>query len=151
MEGKPTSPEAARRSTRIRAQIPFRLTSMDPTVRFSEPCHTLIVNTQGCGVRLTRPLEPGLEVQIDDLPTGQLAAATVANCVPLGTGGKYWLVGLALHEAGNIWGIRPAPADWEAEQKARAAVAAASASSAKSNEWPYTQFSSRGEFHPGRR
>ena len=47
------SGEAARRSTRIRAQIPFRLASLDPAIPFSEHCHTLVVNTEGCGVRLT--------------------------------------------------------------------------------------------------
>jgi len=57
-------------------------------------------------------------------------------------------VGIALDEPGNIWGIHPVPEDWGAE----AAVAAAAAEiPAKSGEWPYRQFSSRGEFHPGRR
>ena len=85
--------EAVRRSTRIRAQIPFRLVSMDPAVPFSAQCYTLVVNTEGCGVRLTQPLEPGLPVLLDELPGGTKAAAHVANCVPLGTEGKYWLVG----------------------------------------------------------
>ena len=109
--------EAERRSTRIRAQIPFRLASLDPAIPFSEHCHTLVVNTEGCGVRLTRPLEPGLPVLLDELPGGTSAPARVASCVPLGTGGKYWLVGLALDEPGNIWCIQPAPADWGIESK----------------------------------
>jgi hypothetical protein len=152
MEESKTSAEASRRSTRIRAQIPVRLTSLDPSIQFSEACHTLIVNTQGCGVRLTRPFEPGTVVELGDLPTGK-ATATVANCVPLGTGAEYWLVGLALHEQGNIWGIRPAPADWGTEPAAMVAAAGASnsGSKSKSGEWPYTQFSPRGEFHPGRK
>ena len=102
--------EAVRRSTRIRAQIPFRLVSTDPAVPFSAQCYTLVVNTEGCGVRLTQPLEPGLPILLDELPRGAKAAARVANCVPLGTEGKYWLVGIALDEPGNIWCIRPAPA-----------------------------------------
>jgi hypothetical protein len=153
MEAPKTSPEAARRSTRIRAQIPVRLTSLDPAIPFSEPCHTLIVNTQGCGVRVTRPFEAGTPVELGDLPTGKVVIATVANCVPLGTGATFWLVGLALQEQGNIWGIRPAPADWGTEPLAMAAAASASTTAAqnKGGEWPYTQFSPRGEFHPGRK
>src|SRR5581483_6746108 len=150
MDATKASSGPPRRSTRIRAQIPIRLTSLDPAVQFSEPCHTLIVNTQGCGVRVTRPFEPGMLVELGDLPTGK-ATATVANCVPLGTGAKFWLVGLALHEPGNVWGIRPAPADWGTEPLAMAAAASASKSASKSGEWPYTEFSPRGEFHPGRK
>ena len=65
MSSSAKSFEAARRSTRIRAQIPFRLASRDPAVPFSEHCHTLVVNTEGCGVRLGQPLEPGLPVLLD--------------------------------------------------------------------------------------
>ncbi|HWY55504.1 MAG TPA: hypothetical protein VNZ03_13625 [Terriglobales bacterium] len=141
------SPEAARRSTRIRAQIPFRLASLDPTVLFSEQCHTLVVNTEGCGVRLSQPLEPGLPVLLDQLPTGTSAPARVANCVPLGTGGNFWLVGLSLEQPGNIWCIQPAPADWGSAP----VVAAAVPLPKKENEWPYSVFSSKGEAHPGRK
>ena len=151
MEATATTPESPKRSTRIRAQIPLRLVSLDPSYQFSEPCHTLVVNPQGCGVRVSRPMEPGQVVQIEDLPTGHNAAATVANCVALGTGSKFWLVGLALHQPGNVWGIRPAPPDWDAQPKAMAAAVSAATPASKSSEWPYTQFSRRGEFHPGRR
>jgi len=140
--------EASRRSTRIRAQIPFRLASLDPAIPFSEECHTLVVNTEGCGVRLTQPLEPGLPVLLDQLPGGTSAPARVANCVPLGTEGKYWLVGLALDQPGNIWCIQPAPANWGSESSA---VTAAVPLPKKENEWPYSVFSSKGEAHPGRK
>jgi hypothetical protein len=139
--------EAARRSTRIRAQIPFRLTSLDSSVPFSEQCHTLVVNTEGCGVRLARPLEPGLPVLLDELPGGTSAPAQVANCVPLGTGSNYWLVGIALDQPGNIWCIRPAPENWGELNAAAVAVPLPK----KENEWPYSVFSSKGEAHPGRK
>jgi hypothetical protein len=139
--------EAERRSTRIRAQIPFRLASLDPAVAFSEPCHTLVVNTEGCGVRLTQPLEPGLPVLLDELPGGTSATAQVSNCVPLGTEGKYWLVGIALDQPRNIWCIRPAPENWGSEPNPVAAVLPPK----KENEWPYSVFSSKGEAHPGRK
>jgi hypothetical protein len=151
MEPTAKSYEAARRGTRIRAQLPVRVTSLDPSSEFTERCQTLVVNPQGCGVRLSRPLNPGLQVDLDELPTGQTVAAMVVNCVPLGTGGKFWLVGLALEQTGNVWGIHPAPADWGVEPVAMAAAATAAPVPAKKNEWPYSQFSSKGEFHPGRR
>ena len=140
--------EAERRSTRIRAQIPFRLASLDPAVPFSEHCHTLVVNTEGCGVRLTQPLEPGLAVLLDELPGGTSAPARVGNCVPLGTEGKYWLVGIALEEPANIWCIQPAPPNWGIDPKP---AATAVPPPKKENEWPYSVFSTKGEAHPGRK
>jgi hypothetical protein len=139
--------ETRRRSTRIRAQIPLRVSSLNGGTPFSEPAHTLVINSQGCGVRLSRPLEPGQAVSLNDLPNGKSVTARVANCVVLGAGSKCWVVGLALDEPGNIWGIHPAPADWGSEPVA----ATTTAIPTKSGEWPYRQFSSRGEFHPGRR
>jgi len=149
MESTVNSHDSGRRSTRIRAQIPFRLTRLDAAVRTSERCYTLVVNPQGCGVRLSKPLEPGVAVQLDELPGGTSAMARVANCVPLGTEGKYWLVGLALDQPGNVWCIRPEPADWGIEPKI--AVKVVVAAPTKKNEWPYSQFSHKGEFHPGRK
>jgi hypothetical protein len=142
MSSTAKSYEAARRSTRVRAHIPFRLVSLDPDFAFNEHCYTLVVNTEGCGVRTTQALEPGLAVLLDELPGGRSATARVANCVPLGSEGKYWLVGLALDQRGNVWCIQPAPVDWGPQ----APVAAK-----KKQEWPYSLFSSKGEAHPGRK
>ena len=150
MESKVNSQDSGRRSTRIRAQIPFRLTRVDTDVRTSERCYTLVVNPQGCGVRLSKPLEPGVPVQLDELPGGTSATARVANCVPLGAEGKYWLVGLALDQPGNVWCIRPEPADWARETEV-AIPTVVVAGPTKKNEWPYSQFSNKGEFHPGRK
>ena len=140
--------QVERRSTRIRAQIPLRLTSLEATGSFSESCHTLVVNTEGCGVRLSRPLEPGAAVRLDEMPSGNAMDGRVANCVPLGP--KHWLVGIQLEETGNIWGIHPAPADWNSEPQTVAAQPAIGVP-AKKGEWPFTQFSKHGEFHPGRK
>lgn len=148
MESTAKSYEAERHSTRIRAQLTLRITSLDPALQFFEQCHTLVVNTEGCGVRLSRPLPTGLAVRLEELAGGQSATALVANCVPLGAG--LWVVGLALDEPGNIWGIHSAPADWSEARKPTVEVASATVAS-KKNEWPYAQFSSRGEFHPGRK
>ena len=146
------STDTGRRSTRIRAQIPIRVTSLDSAAPFSESGHTLVVNTQGCGVRLSRALEPGLSVSLDELPAGSVTAR-IANCVPLGTGGQWWMVGIALDEPGNVWGIHPTPADWGSDTAIAAAAGTTGSASSpnKSGEWPFRQFSSRGEFHPGKR
>jgi hypothetical protein len=145
--------ESGRRSTRIRAQILLRVTSLDPGTPFSETGHTLVLNTQGCGVRLSCALEPGMAVSLDDLPIGKSVTARIANCVPLGTAGQWWMVGIALDEPGNVWGIHPTPADWGSDDAVATAAGATTPAptQAKSGEWPFRQFSSRGEFHPGKR
>lgn len=139
--------ETERRSTRIRAQIPIRVVSLDPAQEFSESCHTLVVNPEGCGLRLGRAVEPGLPVLLDELPGGQSAKARVTSCVPLGGEGKFWLVGIALDERANIWCIQPAPADWGAAPATSASVPLPK----KPGEWPYSFFSTKGEAHPGRK
>src|SRR5437660_12644591 len=96
MESTINPHDSPRRCTRIRAQIPFRLTRLDTAVRTSERCSTLVVNPQGCGVRLSTPLEPGVPVQLDELPGGSSVTARVANCVGLGTEGELWVVWLGL-------------------------------------------------------
>jgi len=92
-----------------------------------------------------------MPVRFDELPGGKGVTGRVANCVPLGAEGKYWLVGLALDEPGNIWCIHPAPQDWGTETAAAAAAVSAIAPPAKKGEWPFSQYSNKGEFHPGRK
>jgi hypothetical protein len=139
--------QAPARITRIRAQIPVRITSLEPGVNFSERCHTLVVNTEGCGVRLSQRLEPGVPVILNELPDGRAVQARVSNCVALGTDGSYWLVGIALEQPGNVWCIQPAPADWNELTPSEVTVPLPK----KSEEWPYSFFSGKGEAHPGRK
>ena len=143
--------EAPRRMTRIRLQLPVVLTSLDPKQPFSEACHTLVVNPQGCGIRFNRPLEAGALVCLEHLPGGNRATARVANCLAIGTDVKYWLIGIALDEPGNIWGMSDVPADWGCPTPQRAVASASAVSAKSSSEWPFSQFSRRGEFHPGRK
>jgi hypothetical protein len=138
----------ARRSSRVTIQIPLTITSVDPATQFSEHCHTLVVSLQGCGVRLSRQLEPGTAVLLAGLPGGRSASACVAHSIPLGSGNKYWLVGLALDEPSNVWGIRPAPADWGEQTAAEGAVVSLPH---KKDDWAYSKFSRKGEFHVGRK
>jgi hypothetical protein len=144
-----TTYESQRRSTRIRLEIPVVLTSLNPDLPFSEPCQTLVVNPQGCGLRFTRALEIGSLVGLEKLPGGHRATAKVATCLPIGSDSKSWLIGVALDEPGNVWGVAEPPADWGTP---KAVAASAGVSTAKkSKEWPFSQYSRRGEFHPGRK
>jgi hypothetical protein len=147
MTSGPTPYEKQRRSTRVRAQIPLRISSLESAPHLFEHCHTLVINTDGCGIRLKRALEPGFRVALDELPGGTCATATVSSCVPVGNDGKFFLIGLALDEPGNIWCIHPAPADWGSAPTPAANVPLPT----KPNEWPYSVFSAKGEAHPGRK
>ena len=143
--------EAPRRMTRVRVEIPVRLATMAPAPVFAEESHTLVVNPQGCGVRLSRSLDPGTRVLLDGLPGGLQATARVANCLPLGHDGRFFLLGLALETAGNIWGIKSPPADWGVAGAQVVAPVAVAEDPVKKKNWPYSLFSEKGEAHPGRR
>ena len=145
--GTQTSP-IQRRSSRIRWEISIRVTSLDPAQPFMDQCQTLVVNPQGCGVRFGRAVNAGTPVQLDGLPGTGSVTARVANCVSVGADSKLWLVGLALDEPGNVWGVQSPPADWES---APARITAPAADPRQKENWPYAQFSRRGEFHPGRK
>jgi len=138
-----------RRSTRVRVEIPLRVTTLPPAEAFTEDTHTLVVNPQGCGIKVSHPLPIQTWVRLDGLPGGMSVRARVANCLPLGTGGKAFLVGLALETPGNVWGLPSPPEDWG--EDARPAAAPAESDPLRKRNWPYSLFSSRGEAHPGRR
>jgi hypothetical protein len=140
-----TTYEALRRSSRLRAQIPVRVVGLDPAIGLSESCQTVVVNCEGCGLRLTRAVEVGLQVSIDGLPGGLSARGRVTSCVALG---KDWLVGIELEQRGNVWSIQPAPSDWVSGPVPATATIAAPQ---KPGEWPYALFSGKGEAHPGRK
>jgi hypothetical protein len=132
--------------TRVRVEIPLRVSTLPPAPPFSEDAHTLVVNPQGCGVKLSAALALQTQVRLDGLPGGVSANARVANCLPLGAGGKAFLVGLALETPGNVWGLQVPPEDWGARS-----TAAPQDDPTKKKNWPYNLFSAKGEAHPGRR
>src|ERR1700722_15649724 len=101
-----------RRGTRISCNIPITLTSLDAVHPFSEPCTAFLVNPQGCAARFDRPLEIGAAVQLDGLPAETKVIARVVNCFWPGEFAKFWILGLALDDPGNVWGIEPPPEDW---------------------------------------
>jgi hypothetical protein len=150
-----TTSRTTRRSTRIRAEVPLTVTSLDRVHPFQEKCITLIVNPQGCGFRSSRAIAIGTPVLLSDLPGGT-ATARVANCLPLGSEGKYFLIGASLYHPGNVWGIADPPEDWNKTGENTSAFAAAAAGgnvalSASGKSWPYNLFSNSGVAHPGRK
>ena len=112
MTSAPVQSESTHRMTRVRVEVPLRFATLAPAPLFAEETHTLVVNPQGCGVKLSRALDPGTRVLLDGLPGGAQVTARVANCLPLGTDGRLYLLGLALDTPGNVWGIAKPPADW---------------------------------------
>ena len=137
--------------TRMRVEVSLRLATLAPAPLFAEESHTLVVNPQGCGVKLSRALDPGTRVLLDGLPGGAQATARVANCLPLGTDGKWYLLGIALDTPGNVWGITNPPADWTIPDVPFATPSAPAEDPVKKKNWPYSLFSQSGEAHPGRR
>ena len=101
-----------RRGTRIPCKIPATLTSLDPAQRYSDGCLIILVNPQGCAARFGRPLEIGAAVRLEGLAAITDVTARVVNCISMGQYEKLWLLGLALDEPGNVWGIQSPPADW---------------------------------------
>jgi hypothetical protein len=148
------TPKMTRRSTRLRVEIPVSVTSLDRQRPFAERCVVLVASAQGCGFRSTRALQLETPVMIGDLPGGGSVTARVANCLPLGNDG--FLIGAALYNHGNVWGIADAPEDWNIAAKndpvaARPQPASVPKSAVQKKSWPYNLFSEGAEVHPGRK
>src|ERR1700734_163143 len=149
--------KTTRRSTRVRVEIPITVTSLDRKHPFSAKCMALVVSPQGCGFRASQSLPLETPVLLNDLPSGGSASARVATCLPLGNDQKFFLIGVALYNQANVWGITNPPEDWNCASNLTAAVAAgadknANKAPAKSGSaWPYNLFSGQGEAHPGRK
>jgi hypothetical protein len=155
--------KATRRSTRLRVEIPVGVISLDRMRPFGEKCTLLVVSAQGCGFRSSEELQVGTPIMLSGLPGGGSVTARVANCLPLGSDGKYFLIGASLYTHGNVWGIADPPEDWSETTKSDPVpVAGNSAASQvskdalkpaaqKRQEWPYNLFSQGAEVHPGRK
>jgi hypothetical protein len=150
--------KATRRSTRLRVEIPVSVISLDRQRPFGDQCMVLIVSAQGCGFRSSEALEIGTPIMLSGLPGGGSVTARVANCLPLGNDGKYFLIGASLYTQGNVWGIADPPEDWNVMAQTAAAPPSASdgpASAAKltvnKKVWPYNLFSDGAEVHRGRK
>jgi hypothetical protein len=146
------TPKATRRSTRVRVEIPITVTSMDRKHPFAAQCVALVVGPQGCGFRTSQALPIETPVLLSDLPGGGNASGRVANCLPLGNDGKYFLIGVSLYNPGNVWGIADPPDDWNCVSTPSPASAGETKAPANSKHaWPYNLFSGQGETHHGRK
>jgi hypothetical protein len=148
------TPKTTRRSTRVRVEIPVVVTSMDRRHVFSAECVIIVVSPQGCGFRTLQALPLETPVLLGDLPGGATATGRVASCVPLGSDSSHFLIGVALYNAGNVWGIANPPQDWDsavATGTATASGKAGKSATKNGNAWPYNRFSEQGESHPGRK
>ena len=156
------TPKAVRRSTRIRVEIPVAVTSLDRVRPFTEKCTAILVSAQGCGLRSPRALAAETPIMIGDLPGGGSVTARVASCLPLGSDGKYFLIGAALYTHGNVWGIADPPEDWSDTPTSAAAPNSAPSSARNDKQsppkpsggkktWPYNLFTEGAEAHPGRK
>jgi hypothetical protein len=144
--------KATRRSTRVRVEIPVTVTNLDRKHPFSVPCVALVVSAQGCGLRASQALPLETPLLLKDLPGGASVSARVATCLPLGNDGKFFLIGVALYNHGNVWGITDPPEDWScASTPATAPTGGTTAASKSKTAWPYNLFSGQGEAHPGRK
>ena len=146
------TPKTTRRSTRVRVEIPITVTSLDRKHVFAAECVALVVSAQGCGFRTPQALPLETPVLLSNLPSGGTASGRVANCLPLGSEGKQFLIGVALYNPGNVWGIADPPADWNCAPTASpASGSAVKAAPASKNVWPYNIFSGQREAHPSRK
>ena len=153
------TPRAMRRSTRLRVEIPVSVTSLDRVRPFAEQCMVLVASAQGCGFRSSRALQLETPLLINDLPGGGSVTGRVANCLPLGSDGKQFLIGVALYTHGNVWGIANPPKDWNVAAKndpvvpPTKAVPAASAAQVtiQKKAWPYNVFAQGAEAPLGRK
>jgi hypothetical protein len=145
------TPKVTRRSTRLRVEIPVTVTSLDRKHPLAAKCVALVVSPQGCGFRAAQALPLETPVLLSELPGGGTVSARVANCLPLGNDGKYFLIGVSLYNHGNVWGIADPPEDWNCAPSASAASTDDPHSTKSKNAWPYNLFSGQSEAHPGRK
>ena len=81
-----------RRSSRVPAKVPVRVTSMEPNPQFSEICETLVVSAHGCALRFPIPLDAGSALRLH-LRSGRQTTAYVVFCQPLGADGQGFRLG----------------------------------------------------------
>jgi len=102
----------ARSGTRVPCDLLITVVSVDSPCAFSESCHVILVNPNGCAARISRAVAVGTMVRLQGLPVPEPVIARVTACINLGKGENLWLMGLAIDEPGNVWGLDDVPADW---------------------------------------
>jgi len=108
--GQPDSPH--RMTPPARADS-LRLATLAPAPLYAEQCQTLVVNPQGCGVKLSRRARGRNAGAARRAPGGLQSTARVANCLALGADGGFSWLDWRWRIQEMCWGIRQVPADWE--------------------------------------
>ena len=103
--------DTPRRSSRVPITIPIRVTSLEPSARFSETCETLVVSAHGCALRSPVRLEAGIPLRFQS-EEGRETMAHVVACQPMESDQPGWKVGVKLDHPENFWGLRPCPEEW---------------------------------------
>ncbi len=106
-----TNGHAVRRSSRVPAKVPIRVTSIEARAKFSEICETLVVSAHGCALRLPVQLDTGSALRLHSRQ-GQEATAYVVFCQPMGSDGQGFRLGAQLDRPQNLWGLESYPDDW---------------------------------------
>ena len=101
-----------RRSSRVPAQVPVRVTSMEPDAQFSEICETLVVSAHGCALRFPQKLDTGKALRLQRRG-GRQVTAYVVFCQPMGPEGRSFRLGAQLERPENFWGLDSYPDDWK--------------------------------------
>jgi hypothetical protein len=102
-----------RSGTRVQCEIDAVLRSADETCSFCAPCRIVLVNLNGCALTIYRAVDVGSVVLLLGLASASKVTGRVVTSISLGQHGKaYWLLGVAIDEPGNVWGISNPPADW---------------------------------------
>ena len=103
---------ATRRSSRVPANVPILVTSLEPATHFSEVCETLVVSAHGCSMRSPMKLDAGVIVHFHS-KEGRETTAKVVYCQPLESDRLGWRLGAKLDRPENFWGLKACPQDWE--------------------------------------
>ncbi|HZE25852.1 MAG TPA: hypothetical protein VE083_00625 [Terriglobales bacterium] len=101
----------ARRSSRVPANVPILVTSLEPATHFSEVCETLMVSAHGCSMRSPMKLDAGVLVHFHS-KEGRETTAKVVYCQPLESDRLGWRLGAKLDRPENFWGLKACPQDW---------------------------------------
>lgn len=106
-----TGGRTSRRSSRVPAKVPVRVTSLEPNGQFSEVCETMVVSAHGCSLRFPIRLSSGIPLRFHSAE-GRETIAYVVACLPMGSDGGDWMLGARLERPGNFWGLDSYPEDW---------------------------------------
>lgn len=103
-------PSALRRSSRVPAELPIKVTTLAGTP-FSEVCKTLVVNAHGCALQTPVKVDAGVPLRFHS-NDGRETTAHVVTCHPIGPDNRAWILGAKLDRPENFWRLSHCPEDW---------------------------------------